>query len=333
MPGTAPPAAGSRFEGLDRLRGVALGAMLVHHLLSWTGGDEQVRRLFAVADGMNGTDLAAPAFALAVGASASIAVRRGAGRPGAVRGLARRWVVIFGWGLVISTALDGRIDALGVLEILAVVGLTVSLVIAAGDGEPHPLRWSLVATGLAAVALPSIEAGTDDGGLAEALFAGRFPVVSYLALGAAGAAVADVLGARERAGRLLLLAGAVALAGAGLHAGGVHVWPPDRTPGGLPLVLPGVVVVLVVWWATTLLRGPVADVLARAGRRTLEVFIAHYAIRLGLNAGGWTGELQGPGWAAVAVALAAAVLVVAGLPTRTARDDRDRRPVPATVGA
>lgn len=288
--------------------------MLVHHLLSWTGGDEQVRRLLAVSGGMNATDLAAPAFALAAGASASLAGRRNAGRPGELRAVLRRWAGIAAWGVAISFVLDGHLDAIGVLEILAIVGAALSVGVAVGDHRPHPVGWAVLAAGLAAAALPSIEATTGDGGIAEALFAGRFPVVSYLALGAAGAAVADLLGAREARARLAALTAATALATLVLHLVGVTVWPPDRTPGGLPLIVPGVVATVAVWTVATVLRGRVAEVLARAGRRTLEVFIAHYAIRIVLNAGGWTGELQGPGWAIAAVALAVAVVVGAGLP-------------------
>lgn len=311
MPGTAPPAAGSRFEGLDRLRGLALGAMLVHHLLSWTGGDEQVRRLLAVADGMNATDLAAPAFALAAGASVSLSTRRVAGRPGALRGALRRWAGIFAWGVAVSFALDGAIDGLGVLEILALVGAALAVAVATGDGRPHPLRWALAATALAAAALPSIEAATGRGGITENLLAGRFPLVSYLALGAAGAAVADTLGGREQRVRLLALAAGGAAAAAALQAAGATVWPPDRTPGGLPLIVPGIVASVAAWWGLSLLRGRVGDVLAHAGRRTLEVFVAHYGIRVVLNAGGWTGALEGLGWAAAAVATAVAGVLAA----------------------
>jgi hypothetical protein len=296
--------------------------MLVHHLLSWTGGDEQVRRLLAVSDGMNATDLAAPAFAIAAGASASLAGRRNAGRPGALSGVLRRWVEIAAWGVAISFVLDGHLDAIGVLEILAVVGAALSVGVALGDHRPHPIGWAVLAAGMAGAALPSIEATTGDGGIAEALFAGRFPAVSYLALGAAGAAVADFLGPREGRVRLGAVAGAAAAGTLVLHLLGVTVWPPDRTPGGLPLIVPGVVATVAVWTVATALRGRVADVLARAGRRTLEVFIAHYAIRILLNAGGWTGELQGPGWAVAAVALAVAVVVAAGLPWQHPRRRR-----------
>lgn len=314
MPATAPPAAASRFEGLDRLRGLALGAMLVHHLVSWTGGDEQVRRLLAVSAGMNATDLAAPAFALAAGASAAVSGRRKAGRPGALAAVLRRWAGIGAWGVAISFALDGRLDALGVLEVLAIVGAVLSVAVAAGDGQPRPLRWAVVAGIAAAVALPVIEASEAVGGPVEVLLAGRFPLASYLALAAAGAAVADLLGERERRRRLLLLAAIAAVGSVALAAAGAAVWPLDRTPGGLRLVVPGIVVTLAAWWLAALLRGRPADVLARAGRRTLEVFVGHYVIRVVLNAGGWTGELRGAGWTVAAVLVAAATVLLAGLP-------------------
>jgi uncharacterized membrane protein len=62
------PARPARLPGLDRLRGAALLLMLVHHLTSWLVGDaaEAVPgwRTFPV------TAVAAPAFAVAAGASA-----------------------------------------------------------------------------------------------------------------------------------------------------------------------------------------------------------------------------------------------------------------------
>src|ERR687892_1379044 len=68
-PAPARPAS-ARLIALDRLRGLALVAMVVHHLTEWLTGDARAVlpgwRSFTV------TDVAAPAFFVAAGASASL---------------------------------------------------------------------------------------------------------------------------------------------------------------------------------------------------------------------------------------------------------------------
>ena len=67
-------------RSLDRLKAVALWAMLLHHLLAWSVGD--ARDLLGDGD-VAVTDLAAPAFAVAAGAGAAVVgarLRRNGGR-------------------------------------------------------------------------------------------------------------------------------------------------------------------------------------------------------------------------------------------------------------
>src|SRR3954453_3924769 len=90
--GVELPAPSGRLPGLDRLRAAALLLMIVHHVVEWLAGDaRQVLpgwRWFVV------TDIAAPAFAVACGASLQLFVagrrrRHSTGR--VAREVARRY--------------------------------------------------------------------------------------------------------------------------------------------------------------------------------------------------------------------------------------------------
>jgi hypothetical protein len=272
--------------------------MLLHHLLSWTiGGD--ARPLLGGAGGFAVTDLAA---------------RRLRHRDGAGTGrVLRRWVVIGAWGVALGAAVDHQVDTIGVLEILAVVGVVVTVV--AMVLVPGARVWAAVATALTGVSGLVIDAATDSGGGWEAVFGDRFPLVSYLALAAWGAAVVALLGSRERSGRLVALAGAGVVVVAVLALSDVGVWPADRYPSGPAFIVPGLVGTLLAWAGLAVLRdSAVTRGMERAGRRTLVVFVAHYAVRLVLDVGGWWQELAGPGWIAAAIAGALVIGLASSLP-------------------
>ena len=250
MPAPAAPAPSGRFHGLDRLRGLALLFMLLHHLLSWTMGGERARPLLGWVDDMAVTDLAAPMFAMGAGAAAVlVGSRRPRGDWTGFGGGLRRWAEIAAWGVLVCFSTDGDIDSFGVLESLAVAGVVLSLLLVVA--RPTLVQWIVLATvttTAAPVVLERIELGVTPGPvvLIDAL-AGTFPVVSYLALACWGAVVASALGRRERRsvlGGLALVA--VALFSAWVatgHAG----WTPDRGPAILPFLLPGVVATVVLW--------------------------------------------------------------------------------------
>lgn len=326
-----------RFDGLDRLRGVALFAMLVHHLLSWTGGDERVRELLQVADGFVATDLAAPAFAVAVGASAVLSaprVRSGGSAAGWRN--ARRWGEIFVWGVVLGVAIDGKINSFGVLETFALVGAAVTVVAVLGGDRRSTVGWAVVAVVLTAVSMATIEATATDGGVVQALFAGRFPLVSYLALGCWGAAIAGAQRGRERPWGLLGASAAGVVALVVLARTGVAVWPPDRSPGGPQLIVPGVVATALVWSAVAFLpSGRVVDGVARAGQRTLEVFVAHYVLRVLVDAFGWRGDFPEPLGTITSFGLAVLIFLAAARPSRSTpvRRDEPTTPRPELVAA
>ena len=102
------------------------------------------------------TDLAAPVFAMALGAAAVVV----GGRIDGGRDLRRpvwRWTQILLVGLAIDVVTDGSIEARGVLPTLAILGLVITVTTAAGvrsrgRGRPRlrsassprcpPRRWS-----------------------------------------------------------------------------------------------------------------------------------------------------------------------------------------------
>lgn len=318
MPVTAPPAPTGRFAGLDRLRGVALLFMLVHHLLSWTMGGVRARPLLGWIDDMAVTDLAAPMFAMGAGAATVlVARRRPRGDWSGFGGCVRRWGEIAAWGVLLGISTDGDLDSFGVLESLAVAGIVLSALLVLV--RPSVLQWAglaVLATAAAPVVLDHVRLGETPGpvALVDAV-AGTFPIVSYLALALWGATVAAALGQRERPAVLAGLAGLGAVLLLAWVATGHDGWAPDRGPAILPFLLPGVVATLVLWaLASCIPAGRVADGLARAGTRTLPVFVGHYAIRLVIDTGGWLGELDGPVWTAAAVATALVIFIVAALP-------------------
>lgn len=309
-----------RFHGLDRLKAVALWAMLLHHVLAWMVGDAR----HTLGDGQVAvTDLAAPAFALAAGAAACLVGRRLRQRDG--RGTGRvlaRWALIAGWGVALGARGDLQVDTVGVLEALAVVGITTTLL--ARWVAPGAVTWAVLAAGLTAVSTPVIEAATDAGGWWHLAFGHRFPLVSYLAMGAAGAAAATALGDRERRPRLVALAagGLVLLTTLSLlHAG---TWPVDRYPSGPAFIVPGIAAALVAWAALAALpASALTRGMERAGQRTLLVYVGHHVVRTVLDAGGWYQSLRGPGWTAAAVGIALGFAVLSALP-RPRRLDRHR---------
>jgi hypothetical protein len=301
----------ARFDGLDRLKAVALWAMLLHHLLAWSVGD--ARELLGDAEAAV-TDLAAPAFAVAAGAGAVVVgtrLRRHAGA-GTAKVLGR-WAVIAGWGVLLGVRGDHSVDTVGVLETLALVGVVVTLL--ARWAAPTAVAWAAIAAGLTLASTPVIEAAADAGGWWHAAFGLRFPWVSYLAMAAAGAAVATALGDRERLSRLVPAAAGATLLLAVLALLHVGVWPLDRYPSGPAFIVPGVVAALVTWTAVAALpASALTRGMQRAGQRTLLVYVGHHVVRAGLDAGGWYQALEGPGWTGAVVALTVLIAVASALP-------------------
>src|SRR5690606_8123252 len=110
----------ARSGALDRLRGVALAAMLVHHLVDWSTGDARAVlpgwRSFAL------TDAAAVAFFVAAGASMALFVasqrRRGVRRALVAARVLRRYGMLVPIGLTLDWVMWRDVAMMGVLEVL-----------------------------------------------------------------------------------------------------------------------------------------------------------------------------------------------------------------------
>lgn len=311
----------SRWHSLDVLKGLALWAMIAHHFQEWTGGEVDGR--FVGFDHFAITDLAPPLFAVALGAAAVVVGHR----IETWRALARpawRWTQILLVGLAIDLAThNGVIAGRGVLPTLAILGLSITVAVAAGVRRPWV--WWLVAGGGSVLAVPATELVGHDP--LHLLLNGAFSLPVYAVFAASGAAVAahgvgrpehDLPLVRSAVGVLI-----VGLVAATLGRGVVApegVWPPARYPGHLGFTLWGVVASLLIWAAARRLLPPgrpLGDAIARAGRRTLVVFAAHYVVRIALKQAGLTGELDTWRWGLVSWAAVAAVCAATTIPRRT----------------
>jgi uncharacterized membrane protein len=332
------PSGRARILALDRLRGLALVAMVVHHMTDWLTGDAR-----AVLPGWSSfavTDVAAPAFFVAAGASASLFMaarrRHGMTRPRVAAEVLRRYGLLvpiglaFDWLLWRHPAMFGVIEALGVT---VVVG--AGLAVAAGARWLPALAVATLVTGVLAERAVS----GNPGWWADEVVAGKFPAVTYLGFVLVGmAAVRTGRFADRRWG--LTVAGLGAAAVALLLAVGVA---PDRYPGGLAFVVPGLAGTALVYalaqcdWPTWL--GAAGRLVQSAAAHTLGIFLAHYVVYYVLvDRTGLAGTV--PGAVALPVALLTAVVLVAVAPRvpqppwspRTGRRRR-RSPEPATGGA
>lgn len=307
-----------RWHSLDVLKGLALWAMIAHHINDWAGG--RVRDRFWGFDHFVVTDLAAPMFGLALGAAAVVVGSR-ISRAADLTKPVWRWAQIFLVGVAIDFATHhGRVEGRGVLPTLALVGLMIMLLVAAGLRSPW--AWWLVAVGCVLLSVPATRVAGDS--FVVLLIGGPFALPVYGVFGAAGAAVAaHALGQPERA--LPLWRSAVGVLGVGLlllevDRGGVApggVWPPTRYPGHLDFTLWGLVATLVLWAVAREVLKPghaAAEAVARAGRRTLLVFAAHFVVRIALQRTHLIGDLDTWRWGVVVWAGVIALCALATIP-------------------
>ena len=308
--------ASPRWHSLDVLKGLALWAMVAHHFQKWAGGDVDAR--FVGFDHLVVTDLAAPLFAVGLGAAAVVVGSR-VPDVAHLRSPVWRWTQILLIGLAIDLVThDLLIEGRGVLPTLAILGLLVTL--ATFVGVRSPWAWWGIAGLCTVLAVPATRLTGDDP--FRLLLHGPFALPVYGVFAASGAAMAcHGLGRAERALPLWRAAAGVLVAGllVGTLGGGVVVpdglWPPARYPGHLSFTLWGLVASLVIWaLARALLPagGAVSEAVARAGRRTLLVFAAHFAVKVVLDQLGLLGDLDTRAWG---LATWAAVIVVCAAST------------------
>lgn len=313
--------ASPRWHSLDVLKGLALWAMIAHHFQKWAGGDVDAR--FVGFDHLVVTDLAAPLFAVALGAAAVVV---GSRVPDAadLRSPVWRWTQILLIGLAIDLVThDLLIEGRGVLPTLAILGLLVTL--ATFVGVRSPWAWWGIAGLCTVLAVPATRLTGDDP--FRLLLHGPFALPVYGVFAASGAAVAcHGLGHAERVLPLWRAAAGVLVAGllVGTLGGGVvapdGLWPPARYPGHLGFTLWGLVASLVIWaLARALLPagGAVSEAVARAGRRTLLVFAAHFAVKVVLDQLGLLGDLDTRAWGLATWAAVVVVCAASTIPRRS----------------
>lgn len=318
----------TRWHSLDVVKGVALWAIIAHHFQKWAGGSVHGR--FIGFDGFVVTDLAAPTFAVALGAAAVVVGDR-VQRWSDLANAAWRWAEVLVIGLLVDVGTDGAIQGRGVLPTLAILGLTVTVLSAAGVSRPWV--WWATAAACAAIAVPATDMPGDEA--VQRLLNGPFALPVYGVFAASGAAVAaDHVGRPERS--LPLVRSAVGVLAVGVVAGAAArgalapggLWPPTRYPGHLQFTLWGVVASLLLW---ALLRSLLpagtwlSEAAARAGRRTLIVFGLHFAVKLALREAGLLGELDTWRWGLVTWLAVVAVCAISALPLR--QESRPERPV------
>lgn len=279
-PGDEPPAGtrrDTRSYALDRLRGLALVAMLVHHLCDWLTGDAR-----AVLPGWRSfslTDAAAVAFFVAAGASMGLFVdsrrRRGVSRARVGGQVLRRYGMLVPIGLALDWVLWRDPLMFGVLEAL---GVTVVVGAAVASLVPRRALPAVAVVVLAVGVLSERAVEGDPTWLADEAIGGKFPIVTYLGFVLVGvAAVRTGWYASRR--RVFATAAVAAVATLAMLADGIV---PARYPGDVPFVVPGLAVTAIAYGLTQwpwprALRG-VDQVLRRAAAHTLGIFLAHYLI-------------------------------------------------------
>lgn len=296
----------ARSGALDRLRGVALAAMLVHHLVDWSTGDARAVlpgwRSFAL------TDAAAVAFFVAAGASMALFVasqrRRGVRRALVAARVLRRYGMLVPIGLTLDWVMWRDVAMMGVLEVL---GLAVVAGAAVAAVVPRRALPGVAALVVVAGVLSERAAAGQGTWLAEEVIAGKFPLLTYLGFVLVGVAAVRTgwYASRRRvfAGAALALVATLAMIADGLV--------PARYPGDVTFVVPGLAVTILVYAAgqhpwPRALRG-VDAVVRGASAHTLGIFLGHYAIYAVLRHQGLMGGIE------PAVAVPAALLATAAL--------------------
>ena len=308
-PSSAPPGRPdrpARSPALDRLRGVALVAMLVQHVTDWLTGNAR-----AVLPGWRSfslTDAAAVAFFVAAGASMAmfvVARRRRATPRWRVSGqVVRRYGLLVPIGMALDWWFWRDPAMFGVLEALGVTVVAGALVAALTPVRALPVVTA-VTVWLGVWCERAVAGHTD--WWSEEVLAGKFPVVTYLGFVLIGVTVVRT-GWYADARKVAAAAAVALLVTVGLLADGVV---PARYPGDVHFVVPGLAVTIIAYalaqrrWGTVL--AGLDRVLCRAGAHTLGIFVAHYALYGALRHAGLLGELSGT--VAVPVALLITVVV------------------------
>jgi hypothetical protein len=295
----------ARAEALDRLRGIALVAMLVHHIVDWTTGD--AREVLPGWRAFSVTDAAAVTFFVAAGASMALFVSSRRGR-GLSRGhvgaqLIRRYGLLVPIGMALDWVLWREPLMCGVLEVLGIAVVLGAAVAAVVPARALPVAAAAVVWG--GVWSEQAVAGRT-GWWSSELVGGKFPLVTYVGFVLVGAAAVRCGWFADRR-KVAAATGAALLVTLALMADGLV---PDRYPGDVHFVVPGLGVTIAVYALAQMRWGAVLagldQVVRRAAAHTLGIFLAHYALYAVLRRAGVLGDVPG----GVAVPAAVVVTVV-----------------------
>jgi hypothetical protein len=303
------------------MRALALFGMIAHHVATWSSG--QVRQRWIGFEDFAVTDLAAPMFAIGVGAAAYLVGTRvvtDVHPARVVLAVVGKWIKVLLLAMALELAVQGRLDGGGVLYTLFVVGLATTGLVAVGLRSGW--AWWAIAAGCAALAGPATHAPGRAVGALDQLWSGNFAVTTYLAFAAAGAAVTAVAGRGGEAALPLwratagVLVGGTVLAAVAPSTAPEGVWPPARHPGDLAFTMWGMAGTFAVWAVlrAVLRGGPVTNGLVRAGQRTLLVFALHYCIRVVMGRAGLLSTLDTRGWGLVTWGVIIAICLASTMP-------------------
>src|SRR5262245_12354397 len=279
-----------RWSALDRLRGVALVGMLIHHLTEWMTGD--ARGVLPGWQSFAVTDVAAVAFFVAAGASLGLFVSsrraRGMSRGRVATQVMRRYGLLVPIGLTLDWVFWRHPSMFGVLEAL---GFAVVAAAAVAAVIPDRLLPAAAAVTVAGGMVVERLATGHGGWWADEFLAGKFPAVTYVGFVLVGVALV-------RSGRYTDERWAMAAAATGVAATAVLLLvgiAPDRYPGDLAFVIPGLAGTAIVYaLAQTSVLGPIDVVVRRAAAHTLGIFVAHYFIYGGLRYLGVLDDVPNP---------------------------------------
>ena len=251
-----------RLAAIDRLRAAALALMLMHHFTKWLAGDP--RRILPGWDGFAVTDLAAPAFATAAGASAWLFVEsrlaRGDRQWRVVATVGRRYGLLIPIGIVLQTWTSHHPWDWGVLQTLG-AGVVIAIALTRAL-PPMPLAIAALVLG------PIVERTfADRAGYVAEILGGTFPLVTYAGFALFGATGARLLARDADRGKQALVAGLLLVEVALLIS-----QAPDRYPGDVSFVLPGLAGTLILFAVVDRWR-VIPDAI---GKHTLGIFLAHY---------------------------------------------------------
>lgn len=291
-----------RVPGLDRLRAIALVMMLVQHFVAWFGSAPP-REVLPGWPGMALTDVAAPAFAVAAGASSLLFMesRRRLGRP-VLATVLRRYGLLIPMGFVLQALITREVWNWGVLQTLGacvVLSTLASFAVRSAPGAGLLAAAAFVGGHNLELAVVDAHPWVID------VFSSNFPLVTYTGFALVGVCAARAMLAWPGCDRWAVLVGAGFVVATAISG------EPDRYPADMSFVLPGLAGTFLLYGA--LRRWAAADgLLRRAGTHTLGIFIGHYLARVALGRLGLLDHL--PPGAAVALALVVTAVAVAVAP-------------------